>query len=98
MRLVGGANLPRVSIKDLLSLSLPLPPESERERLNELARSMARLRARQRDLDGAVLAAERAATASALGLGPAAPGEPDALGDRRTLSRAERPSVRPRAT
>ncbi|MCW2831928.1 MAG: hypothetical protein JWP31_2620 [Aeromicrobium sp.] len=70
MRLVGGASLPRVTATDLFTLNLPAPPPGDAGRLHELARSMSRLRQRQRDLDGAVTAAVASATAAVIGLAP----------------------------
>lgn len=67
MRIIGGANLPRVNIRDLFTLSLPTPPEADASRLYEIARSVSTLRRRQRMLEYAVLQLDSAATASALG-------------------------------
>ncbi len=70
MRLIGGANLPRVNMRDLLGLSLPEPPDADKARLYELARSMVSLRQRQREVVFAVESAEASATAHILGLAP----------------------------
>ena len=93
VRLVSGANLPRVSVPDLLALSLPTPPESERERLNELARSVVRLRARQRELELSVTAVDRAATASVLGLDEGRGGRAQGVSARPAGSRSPDPGV-----
>lgn len=70
LRLVGGANLPRVPMRDVATLSLPTPPPAEAPRLHALARSAALLRHRQRELAATVGGLERVATEAALGLGP----------------------------
>lgn len=67
MRMIGGANLPRVNIKDLFSLSLPTPPPSDAARLYALARSVAGLRTLQREIALSVDEVEVAVTAAALG-------------------------------
>jgi type I restriction enzyme S subunit len=68
MRLIGGANLPRVNIKDLLKLELPVPPTADEDRLFEAARSASVLRDKLRLLHAAVTDIELAATAEVLGL------------------------------
>jgi len=70
MRLVGGANLPRVNMKDVLGLSLPVPPDEDSGRLHAIARSVVSLRQLQRSLESAVSAADGSATAELLGLAP----------------------------
>lgn len=69
MRLIGGANLPRVNVKDLLGLELPVPPANDEERLFAAARSVSMLRRKLRAFQVTVLDVELAATAEALGLG-----------------------------
>lgn len=68
MRLTGGANLPRVNVKDLMKLELPVPPSDEEDRLFEAARSASALRDKLRNLHAAVMDVELATTAQALGL------------------------------
>ena len=74
MRLIGGANLPRVNIKDLFTLALPAPPPGEETRLFEMAESASSLRAALRALEATVTEVDRAAVAAVLGL--ASPEEP----------------------
>lgn len=69
MRLIGGANLPRVNLKDLLKLPIPVPPSQDEDRLFAAARSVSVLRGHLRAAQAAVLEVELAATAEALGLG-----------------------------
>lgn len=69
MQLIGGANLPRVNVGDLLGLSLPLPPANDEERLFAAARSVSMLRRKLRALQLTILDVELAATAEVLGLG-----------------------------
>lgn len=69
MRMIGGANLPRVNIKDLLKLELPVPPADDENRLFEAARSASALRDKLCDLQAAVTEVELAATAEVLGFG-----------------------------
>ncbi len=68
MRRIGGANLPRVTVKDLLALDLPKPPPSEQERLFALARGVVELRESMRRAKESVDLVDLAATAVALGL------------------------------
>jgi len=49
--LIAGANLPRIGVRDLLALEVPMPPRRERERLYELARLLDEARAEADRLD-----------------------------------------------
>lgn len=69
MRLIGGANLPRVNVKDLLKLPIPVPPSQDEDRLFAAAGSVSVLRRHVRAAQAAVLEVELAATAEALGFG-----------------------------
>lgn len=68
MRLIGGANLPRVNLRDLFGLSLPWPPRENEHRLYAVARGVVSLRLAQRSLATSVDEVDRAATAQVLGL------------------------------
>lgn len=68
MRMIGGANLPRVSIKDLFTLSLPAPRADEAARFYAMAKSLTVVRKKQRELKCAVAETDLAVTAAALGL------------------------------
>lgn len=54
MRMIGGANLPRINVKDLFTLALPAPPASEQHRFYAIANSLTCLRLAQRQLAAAV--------------------------------------------
>lgn len=73
MRMIGGANLPRVNMKDFFTVDVPMPPAEDQQRLYSLARSVSALRDKQRALARTIDAAERAATGAALGLVPLSP-------------------------
>lgn len=49
--LIAGASLPRIAVRDLLSLEVPMPPGDERGRLYELARLLDEARAETDRLD-----------------------------------------------
>ena len=51
IRLVSGQNLPRVGLKDLLSLHIPVPPRDDSRALCELAELLDEARQVARDLD-----------------------------------------------
>ena len=68
MRMIGGANLPRINVKDLFTLSLPAPPAAELQRLYSVARSFDALREKKKAFEAAVKDVELAATAAVLGL------------------------------
>ena len=51
IRLVAGQNLPRVGLKDLLSLRIPVPPRDESRALYELATLLDEARSVARELD-----------------------------------------------
>lgn len=68
MRMIGGANLPRVNLKDLFTLTLPMPLETEASRIYQVARAVTALRVSQRELAAAIDMVERAASAQVLGL------------------------------
>jgi type I restriction enzyme S subunit len=70
VRRIGGANLPRVSVPDLLTLQLPVPPAGDRDRLHELARTATTTRQAARELTRRVEDVDRAAALSVLGLSP----------------------------
>ena len=65
--LIAGANLPRIGVRDLLALEVPLPPPRERERLYELARLLDEARAESDRLDLHVKELHRVATPQLLG-------------------------------
>jgi type I restriction enzyme S subunit len=67
MRLIGGANLPRVNVKDLLAIQIPVPPLGDRERLQQEARSLLYVRKSMRMLQRRVDDLESAITADSLG-------------------------------
>ena len=58
-RLISGANLPRINVRDLLELEIPWPTESELVRLNELARLATQLRGEATEVLERVDALER---------------------------------------
>ena len=68
LRLIGGANLPRVNIKDLFSLKLPTPPPEDAHRLYEMAKHLTDLRYTHSALGAAMADVESAMSAAALGL------------------------------
>lgn len=70
MRHIGGANLPRVNVADLLALSLPVPPPEKEERLFAAAASVLTLRSHLRAAQAAIDDVDLATTAHALGQGP----------------------------
>ncbi len=74
MRMVGGANLPRINVEDLLTIEVPVPPEGERQRLYDSVSVAKDLRGAVRALERSILHVEAAATAWALGIPGAAPG------------------------
>jgi type I restriction enzyme, S subunit len=67
-RLVAGANLPRVSLADLMNLSLPMPRLGERERLVELASQLEVAWRVADELESGLAALQEAIEAEALGM------------------------------
>ena len=67
--LIAGANLPRIAVRDLLALEVPMPPKRERERLYELARLLDEARAEADRLDLHMKELHRIATPLLLGGG-----------------------------
>lgn len=65
--LTSGANLPRIAVRDLLALEVPMPPERERQRLYELARLLDEARAEADRLDLHLKELHRIATPLLLG-------------------------------
>lgn len=82
MRMVGGANLPRVNVKDLLTVRVAVPPGHEQQRLFEAVAASRHLRQALRSFEQSVIAVEAATTAWVLGLPEAGPSRPlkDAFG------------------
>lgn len=79
MRRISGANLPRINVKDLLGLEVPVPSAADRIRVQEAAKRVTRVRSSLRTLEEGVVCLEAASTALALGqLGHAA--EPASVG------------------
>lgn len=68
MRLVAGANLPRVNVGDLLTIALPAPPEEDEDRLYAVAEAVASLHRVLRNLERSIVDVDLAATAEVLGL------------------------------
>ena len=62
VRLVAGQNLPRVGLKDLLSLRIPVPPRDDSHALHELAVLLDEARSAARELDERVRRLHDAAT------------------------------------
>lgn len=63
VRLVGGQNLPRVGLKDLLSRSIPVPPPAELVALNDLATLLTEAQRTARELNDRIGQLQDAATA-----------------------------------
>jgi type I restriction enzyme S subunit len=75
MRMIGGANLPRVSVKDLLTVRVGVPPPHEQQRLFDAVAASRALRSSLRSFERSVLDLDLATTAWVIGLpgaGPAA--------------------------
>ncbi|WP_136518632.1 hypothetical protein [Cellulomonas telluris] len=68
LRLVGGVNLPRVTVRDLLTLALPVPPAADRDRVHAVAQAATTLRRRYREVEQTVLDLEGYAAEVVLGL------------------------------
>jgi len=68
MRMIGGASLPRVNVKDLLSIKVPVPPMAKADRMYESAACAWELRRSLRDFERSVLEVEASLTSRALGL------------------------------
>lgn len=69
VRLVGGASLPRVDVRDLLAMPLPVPPPEAVQAFEAEARAVVARRDRARALAREADAADRSATTRLLGLG-----------------------------
>jgi len=67
MRMISGANLPRINVKDLLGLEVPVPSAADRLRVQEAAKRVTRVRASLRALEVSIADLEAASTALALG-------------------------------
>lgn len=69
MRMIGGANLPRINVNDLMKLELPVPPVSEEKRLYSGAVLLMEIKNCQRDLEMSIESLQEAAMQQAFGLG-----------------------------
>ena len=67
MRLIGGANLPRVNVKDLLAIQVPVPSLGDRTRLQQEAQSLIYVRKSMRALQRRIDDLESAVTTESLG-------------------------------
>lgn len=67
MRMISGASLPRVNVKDLLVLEVPVPSAADRIRVQAAAKRVSRVRSSLRTLEEGVVCLEAASTALALG-------------------------------
>jgi type I restriction enzyme S subunit len=63
--LVSGANLPRVNVRDLMAVPIPVPPDQERERLRGLAGAALRARRQIDELATTIMGLEVAAATGA---------------------------------
>lgn len=68
IRLIGGASLPRIGVKDLLDMPLPTPPPEKAAELYALARSVSSLRTRQREAEATIDGIEASVTGLSMGL------------------------------
>ena len=67
MRLIGGANLPRVNVRDLLTIEVPLPSPEDRARLQQQALSLHYVRESLRIVQERIGDLENAITAESWG-------------------------------